>query len=374
MILGGTGGMCRTGEGGSVPGWRETFLQGIAIASSDLNAETTVVYSASVRIKDSSDGWVTIDAVTSLTTGNSEEGNATASLVIAGVETWGTRSDAHTDLLSPSDRTLQISITATVGGDSASFVVFVGSVQTYSENVASGSDSINIVCKSLMQRISETGRKDVVAEDKTKFRELLEQAESFDIPGPILAFEEDQEQETSFSFYKFPQLPKIFYTWNSAVIGFGAGVIIGKKKDISQSVSTTLSDDNIATASRSVSEASFNTVRCMAHGGGAYLRSEVTDAADVSKRGKIHAPKLLYSYESTIAEVETEAALAISDQLLGKITAQIRLNPFLMPGSKITFSSDRMGVVGSGYIISTAHTLGAGNANTTVVMRVELAT
>lgn len=374
MILGGTGGMCRTGAGGSIPGWRETFLHAIAIGDTDFTAEKTVQYSASVRIKDTLGTWITINAVTAFSTNNGEDGNATASVVIADVSTWGTKSVNHNGLLSPSERQLEITVTMVARGISASSVVFAGSVTNYLENISRGADSISLTCKAMMQRISETGQKDVVSADKTKYRETIAQGAAFGIPGPFILFEEDQEQESTFSYYKFPQLPKILYYWSTAVSAFAGGVLIQRKNNIAQAAAASLTDSNIVSESRATSEAEFNTVRCLAHGSGVYVSSEITDAADVALRGKIYAPKTLYSYEATIAEVEAEAALSIADQLLGKITAQVRFNPLLMPGSTVYFTSARMGVDGTGTVSALTHSYSAGNASTTLTLRVVLST
>lgn len=370
MIIGGAGGMAWTGVGGSIPGWRESYLHGIAIGENDLTQSAIVKYSVSVRVKSVASAWVTITDVTNFSVNADDAGGSNASLTIGNRETWSTKGTLHNGLLSPSDRTIQILCTMAADGTMASAVAFTGNITSYSESIGRSGQSISISCKSLMERLSTEAVTEVDAENKTKYLTLFEYAQDFNIPGPLLLFFEDAEQRQYFYFSNFTVFIRALFGWTARISAFQSGSIVQERSAAQSSALAAVTDSIAVSETRSVAAAAYNTIRLNSYYTGATIRAEASDAADVALRGKIYAPNLLYSQELSIAELETQANYAISEQLLGKITAQVRFNPLLMVGAVINFTGSEMNVSGTGIITAIAHNYTAGNASTSITMRV----
>ena len=90
------------------------------------------------------------------------------------------------------------------------------------------------------------------------------------------------------------------------------------------------------------STAPFNSALCIGLRGGSVVQRKVQNAVDVASRGVIQYPSVIGNVSDSIEDNEAEAQLMISESLRGKISSQVRLNPFINTGSIIDFSSARL--------------------------------
>jgi len=370
MLIGGTGGIYRTGTGGSVTGYRESYLHAIAIGDADLGAEPVIQYSASLQVEDSTGAFIDIPDVTYFQVSGNDEGNSTANATIRKVETWGTTQTPYPDLLAPSQRSIRITVTASYSGVSVTTALFVGNITGYTESIGGSGDSINIVAKPLIERIGDSDVTVVTAESKTKYLTLIEACEDKNIPGPVVALVADAEQERNFRYSTVPVLIRVLWGWQNRITAFGGGVVVSGLDDIEPVSIAAITDNNASSETRSLAQRLFNTVRIASLSTGSMLRDTISDAADVAARGALYAPKVLFSREQTLADLEDQAELAIAEQLRGQITAQLRLNPLLEPGSQVQFTGTRMNITGTGRVIRVTHNYSFGQATTTVALRV----
>jgi len=107
-------------------------------------------------------------------------------------------------------------------------------------------------------------------------------------------------------------------------------------------------------------------VRCYGLSSGVKTVSEVTDTADIAKRGRlIYTGGFIGSATQELSVSEATASQMLSNSLRGSFAAEIPLNPFFRPGMRIKLSSTRMQISASyGRIGQVNHQYSVGRART----------
>lgn len=373
MIIGSIGGMCRTGTGGSIPGWRESFVHGIAMGTVDISQQAVIGYSVTARIQNPAGEWLDIDEVTFFSMEADDEGNCTVSITVKDIVKWGNRGNVNPGILSPSSRTLQLIATLSTGSATTAVTVFTGYITSYMESLAVNNDAIMLTCKSLLDRVSVDQLGYVEHNDKSKYRIMIEQGLAYNIPSPFLLFYEDGIQPNGATYYdNYTKLLESLFTWTARIVSFQSGVIVQDKSDILQQPLSTISDQYAINSNRTITGGYFNTIVTRWHvttPTDTWYSEEIFDAVDVAARGKIYAPYALTADKDDMSEAELEAfqaraEVAIQEELLGEANVQTRFNPLLVPSNIVTviFTSERMNVSGYAVVRGVTHNYSPGNA------------
>jgi hypothetical protein len=396
MIIGGAGGMAWTGEGGSIPGWRESYLHVIATGDSDIFSEPIVEYSAAVAIVDTAGVTVSVPDVSYFQISADSDGNNSCSLTIGDREKWSPRGTAHPNLFLPSSRAITVSVTTKIRGASRTTTVFNGYVSSYTEAIGRGGGSINVTCKTPGKKNntylwSEWYATQTEPESLTKYRTLLDvQVDIGDTSLPIVYFEEDAGQ--TISYYsalnlwitwdathgrnsQFLQLPDFYFIKGWAAMSIKPSV-------------TDLTDDKLVSINWAFKTNKFNTVM-LEHAPivtgpfypsstdpdynlypngfyGIYEKSATTDIADSGSRGTIFSPSSLVDKDKSRTALAAQASDIIWDSLADVVSIQSRFEPGMVVGRGINFNSAKLNISGAGYISKITHVYSAGNVSSSM--------
>ena len=123
---------------------------------------------------------------------------------------------------------------------------------------------------------------------------------------------------------------------------------------------------NIISLTRTAGAYQYNVVRCVGLSGGVRTVSEVTDAADIAKRGRLIYPGgFVGSVTQDLTVSEATAAQMLANAARGQFAAELPFNPYLRPGMRIKLTSSRMGLAASyGRIGQVNHQYQVGRART----------
>jgi hypothetical protein len=126
--------------------------------------------------------------------------------------------------------------------------------------------------------------------------------------------------------------------------GFGPIQINQISSAIGQGTAFDITEDSLHVATRIFNDASTpNVYRCYGLVGGVGTVSEVQDAADVAKRGRVvYAAGLIGTPTISLPDAEEIARQSLSFALYGRLNIEVPFNPFLEPGLWVSFNSARL--------------------------------
>jgi len=370
MIIGGIGGVCRTGLDGSRTGYRETYIQGLVSGTGDIGRVQTLTFSAKVQILNvAGTADVVIDDVTAFSI-TLKSGGSSANITIRDVETWGRNSISNPDLLAPSARKLEIIVTCTYAGTDYEFSVFLGFISSYSEAHGRSNSAITLVVNQILDATSGLEYVEIDGGGKTAYAVMREGCREFGFNGAVLMFLPDTEAP---DHYEFKTVKFMLWTLFGIVyIRFqnfpGDSVMIESVADADFVVTppTEFNDDetNVSTTISSGSSA-FNTIKvAFFNESNEYEVEYAEDAVDVAKRGTIVGPVVSGTYlQWTKAGLVAYAERLIAQAIYGSITVQTRMNPALHLGKVCSFSCDRMNFSGKAGIEELRISYSRGNAS-----------
>jgi len=346
MIIGGVGGVCRVGS--FKIGCKHYFLP-IILNSGEVSETITTAparFSASARIKNSSDVWVDLADATYCQISSNSKAGSSAFLTIKNTVKWSIDGISNEDLLRPSQRIVQINCTMAVAGQVFSALVFSGQIQNYSEAQGQSGGSISLSLKGGGQLLAN--RPATLTRYKTVYRRIEAElaASGLFFQGQTPLFLLEDSVIAAFSEYSsiLTMLTQLAGSLSEVITRASGGIILGKQSDSIETTAKFLISDNSSSAlTRSVGSAgSYNTAACIGLSGGSVVQRLIQNTADVSSRGVVQYPSVIGDTSTAIEESEAEAELMISESLRGKISTQIRLNPFINTGSILGFSSARL--------------------------------
>ena len=371
MLIGGVGGICKTGDDGVRVGYDFAYVQTVVVPSVDIGILQGLEYKAFIEVQEvGGSDFVSIDDVTYFQVSLSKDGNASVNATVRNVEKWGKNQTEYPNLLNPSSRAFRVIAEVSYAGNSLTVPMFTGNITGYSESVGRGGNSISITAKPLIQRIGEQDTTQVAASDITAYLTFSEECSNKDVPTPHIVFFDDFEQNRNFFYNRLPALARILWGWTARITDFAGGVMIAGGEGVEHEESVVFNDSNVISETRSINEARYNAVRVSSLSTGSLIQGEVVDVGDIADRGKIYAPERLFSRDIPFAELEATAALAISGQLNGQISIQVRFNPLLFIGMNCSFSGDKINISGVGEIVRVSHQYRYGTASTNLAIRV----
>ena len=376
-IIGGVNGV---GKAGALRvGYHETFLPCSAfllhpdvVAAINQTPRQPLVYTALARVRNIADtAWVTIGEATYFQVSLNPDGTVgSADLTVKRPEVWSPflAGGTYEDVLRPSNRRLEIRAGLIVGGVSRLVTVFLGQVKDYTETHGKNSGSINLRLEDIrdvLERdataptypaIASYGRSVIAAETAANmavFARFIDQA-------PVSAPAARADLLSSITQF-VPGAPVVSVT-------SAGGLAVAASDDGSGETGYAFeySDSNIITLTRTAGAYQYNVVRCYGLSGGVRTVSEVTDAADILKRGRlIYSGGLIGSSTQELTVSEATAAQMLANAARGQFAGELQFNPYLRPGMRIKLTSSRMGLAASyGRVGQVNHQYAVGRART----------
>jgi len=272
-------------------------------------------------------------------------GLETANLTIEKPEIWSIWGSQYPEELRPSKRRIKIF----AGFPGAEINIFTGRIIYTSESRGSGAGNlgaINLTCndhRSLLQK--ETSSQ--YATDVSRFFEIYRQLSGFisDTSQLIYIAESD-------SIGNFRPLGNKYDAANAALpgqaawsIAAGAAAITGNDETRVISSLLSITDKQIKYATRNFADSTaYNVVNARGLVDGELSEQEVTDAADIAKRGRVVYSGFVGTDADQLSDAILQAQAIISRSLQGTVSAQILFNPYLLPGMPISFASSRFNI------------------------------
>lgn len=376
MIIGGVGGVFRTGPGGSKTGYSETFFPivvsvGTAAIDTAFRARTPIVYSARARIQDDEGDWVDLSGACSFfQVSENKDGGGSAFLTIADAATWSVEGSAHPDLLRPSAQPIQLFVTVKIRGVSYETILFNGIIESYSEAHGQRNGTISITARpSSVSLTNVPASNDSAGQTiyRVVYDELMVSGVFSAGQVPIMFFDDDAIDWTQPAYSSLAAVISTLLGASTKITNRPAGGLLLQPAGSSDSEASTFTveDGNQASVTRSLGSAnSYNTVVCWGYVGSSVLTQTVQDAADVAKRGVRQYPSMFGNWNLFLSTNVALATSWIAEMLRGKLSAQLQLNPFLGVGSVITYTSARMGITGSARVGNVTHRYQRGDAQT----------
>ncbi len=368
MIMGGVGGVYRTGADGLRTGYRETFIQGLVSGTGDIGTVQTIKYSAKMRIMNVAEtAEVEIPDVTYFSI-NFKSGASSANITIRDVEKWGKNGTLYPDLLAPSARKLEIIVTCTASGDDIEFSIITGFISSYSEAHGQSNSAITLVVKPILDAASGLEYIEIDGTGKTAYTVMREGCRDFGFNGAVLMLLPDT---TAPDHYEFKTVKFMLWTlFGIAYIRFqnfpGDSVLIESVADADFVVTPPTDfndDDNNVSTTLTVGVAAYNTIKvAFFNDSNEYEVEYVEDAVDVAKRGTVVGPVVSGTYlQWTKAGLIAYAERLIAQTVNGSVTVQTRMNPSLYLGKVCSFESVRMSMSGKAIIEELKHNYSCGN-------------
>lgn len=344
MIQGGTS---SAGKSGNLrTGYTQQFLpcQLFLIADAiqaKLEANSGLTWNAYVKIEDLTGALITLAEVSYFQIQKQFlSGIDTASITIEKPEVWSIWGDDYTEVLRPSKRKIKI-YSGLVGQE---IEVFTGRITNAVET--RGSDNlgaINITCndyRSIMRKSESTQ----LGAECSRYYELYRLAlATFDAAQQLLMI---TDADTYSTFLPSGDLLTAAAATISgqAAWSLGGGVVAvgGNRGEIIPGDMLEISDKQINYAVRSFADSTaYNVATARGLVGGAITEQEVTDAADILKRGRVVYPETVGTDGDTLADMIFLAGKIIARSLNGSLSATILFNPYLLPGAIFKLTSVR---------------------------------
>lgn len=386
MIIGGASGALLAGGGRA--GYSERYLAATAIIIPDAYRQAleqgnrkAIVYTASARVRNvANDAWLDVGEVSYFqVTKNPENALWQANVTVQKPQLWSPyiTGGTYEDVLLPSNRRFQLFCGLVIDGTSYESQLFEGHVVAYQETLGASGGAINLRLEDNREIASRVDSIALSTAGATLYRAMLNQ----------IIFKPVAEREYKSIDYQIADAeivptstgPLTYPTSQEVIDGLNpgaqlSGITPGNHMLVNFSGSSSVDDtpifsygdDSIISLQRIGGSANFNTMRTYGLVDGNGTTGEASDSTDVAKRGKVYyVGGLIGSAYIDLAEANAIATAAIAQELRGKVSCEIVLNPILVPGMKITIGSDRFGVTsGSAVVRGVNHQYAVGRART----------
>lgn len=354
MLIGGVGGICRTGKA-SVTGYKEFYLQGVVSVGSKSVDELFVnnepiIYSATVRIQNELGNWVEVADVAHFQCQENREGSNVANLTVRNTDKWSISGTENPDLLAPSFRPFQIYVKMKSGAKEFNVPIFIGQVTSISEAHGQRNGALSVVARSVATVIQIIEPQNLdratcyrLSNDECQASGLLE------VEQVLLMLYPDNVITSTLTFESLIAVLESVAQNLVAVSTNANGYIVVSQKgsQAEEYAEFTISDKNDTSITRSIgSKAAFNTIDAVGRVLDALVVQRVQDTADVAKRGVLSYGRYVGGSLVQLADAVAEAENLIAEGLRGKVSVQCRLNPFLRAGVVLNFDSQKLFITG----------------------------
>lgn len=372
-------------------GWSESYLPCRAFVLNQTvknmfsQATPTVIrYTARARIRNvANTAWVDLgDASYFQVTRNSNGELDMADLAIQKPETWSPyRAGTYADLLDPSVRPLQIIVGLITSAGTHEVPVFQGHITKYTENIGGRSGSISLRIEDLRDVMSRATPVTVPAQ-VSAWRLIQAQAQMTvsATPGVYVGSQKIQVRirlpdlaiDTTTTSYgvtnPYDMLKRLVSGIPVMQIKGGGELDVTQIDgcDTNEGLAFSYTDRSMYTIARESGNAAYNVMRTWGLVGGVGTASEVSDAADVLKRGRIvYPPGYIGSPTMPLTQANLIATESLAGELLGKFSASVPFNPLLVPGMWIGIESSKAALAASKVrLMDVQHQFSAGHSVT----------
>lgn len=381
MIIGGIGGVFKTGPGGSRTGYYETFLpmaiDTISQASINniIDSARPLSLSANAEILDDDGEWVPMPDITYFQTTEKSDGSGSAMITLANAEKWSVSGTQNNGLLTPSNRQIRIVATLKSGLFSYSVLQFSGIIETYSESHGQRNATISLTARPFSATASNRIIKGLSR--STTYRKMLDEAAQcgiFAVGQCVVFFGPDYAGADALFLTPTIDLASMIYQLVAYPIqqtrGNGGLLVTYKTTVISQTVTSefAVDDSAIISMTKAVGGATaYNTMIVQGTFNSVILTSTVSDAADIANRGVFADPVVYGDAEVSLSTNIASATALMAENLRDRLSIQIRFNPLLKANTVLRINSDRLFAVDvQGRIGTVTSTYQHGNAMTTL--------
>jgi hypothetical protein len=305
---------------------------------------TNLTWNAYVQIEDLSSNLVTISEVTYFQVQKVLVGGIeTASISIDKPSIWSIWGATYQEVLRPSKRRLKIY----AGLPGYELEIFTGRITNVVESRGSGNlGAINLTCSDFRSILAKEESTQTGAES-SRYYEIYKLAlDAFDSAQQVLAIN-DVDSYSDYlpvgdSLKAVNELVSGQPAWG---LGSGAAAVGGNQGEMIVGDTFSVNDSHINYATRGFADSSaYNVATARGLSGGVVTEQEVTDAADIAKRGRVVYPQTIGSDGDILSEMVTLAQTIIARSLAGYFSVNILFNPYLLPGQVIKLASSRFSI------------------------------
>jgi hypothetical protein len=275
-------------------------------------------------------------------------GIESASLTIEKPEVWSIWGDDYTEVLRPSKRKIKIY----AGFIGKEINIFTGRITNATETRGSGVGSlgsINISCndyRSILNKEESTQ----TGYETSRYFEIYRLAKGvFETAEQMLVIS-DQDVWGAFlpTGDAYSATEEAITGQPAWSLGSGAVVVCGNRQLIAAGNVLKITDKHINFATRIFADSTaYNVATARGLVGAVVTEQEVTDAADIVKRGRVVYPQTIGSDNDDLADMVVLCQEVIARSLAGTLSATILFNPYLLPGQIVSFESSRFNITKS---------------------------
>lgn len=305
---------------------------------------SNLTWNAYVQIEDLSSNLVTISEVTYFQVQKVLVGGIeTANISIDKPSVWSIWGATYNEVLRPSKRKIKIY----AGFSGYELNIFTGRITNAVESRGSGNlGAINLTCSDFRSILSKEESTQTGSET-SRYYEIYKLAlDAFDSAQQVLAINDVD----SYSDYlpvgdNLKAVNELVTGQPAWSLGAGAAAVGGNRGEIIVGDTFSITDSHINYATRGFADSSaYNVATARGLSGGEVVEQEVTDAADIAKRGRVVYPQTIGGDGDELADMVSLAQTIISRSLAGYFSVNILFNPYLLPGQVVKLTSDRFGI------------------------------
>ncbi len=301
-----------------------------------------LTFNAYVQVEDMTGSLVTLSACSYFQVQKQLLGGLeSASLTIEKPEVWSLWGSTYNEVLRPSLRKLKIF----AGFPGYEMPIFTGRIINAYETRGSGNlGAINLTCsdfRSALRKEESTQNTD----NASRYYEIYRLAQATFSGADQMLVISDRDVWGAFLPVgdKLQAINDTITGQPAWSMGSGSVVVCGNRQLVSLGDAVAITDAQINYATRIFADSTaYNVAVATGLSGGVLTEQEVTDAADIAKRGRVVYPQTIGGDNDELTDMVALAGEIISRSLAGTLSATILFNPYLLPGQIVSFQSTRL--------------------------------
>ncbi len=299
-------------------------------------------FNAYVQVEDMTGSLVTLSACSYFQVQKRLLGGLeSASLTIEKPEVWSLWGSTYNEVLRPSLRKLKIF----AGFPGYEMPIFTGRIINAYETRGSGNlGAINLTCndyRSALRKEESTQNTD----NASRYYEIYRLAQATFSGADQMLVISDRDVWGAFLPVgdKLQAINDTITGQPAWSMGSGSVVVCGNRQLVSLGDAVAITDAQINYATRIFADSTaYNVAVATGLSGGVLTEQEVTDAADIAKRGRVVYPQTIGGDNDELTDMVALAGEIISRSLAGTLSATILFNPYLLPGQIVSFQGTRL--------------------------------
>lgn len=301
-----------------------------------------LTFSAYVQVEDLTGSLVTLTACSYFQVQKQLLGGLeSASLTIEKPEVWSIWGSTYNEVLRPSLRKLKIF----AGFPGYEMPIFTGRIINVTESRGSENlGAINLTCNDFRSALRKEESTQNTA-SASRYFEIYRLAQATFSGADQMLVISDRDVWGAFLPVgdKLQAINDTITGQPAWSMGSGSVVVCGNRQLVSLGDAVAITDAQINYATRIFADSTaYNVAVATGLSGGVLTEQEVTDAADIAKRGRVVYPQTIGSVNDELTDMVALAGEILSRSLAGTLSATILFNPYLLPGQIVSFQSTRL--------------------------------